>query len=133
MADDIDIHEAERPYSPAAAISSQMVQLFAKYLGRGPSRARTTLNTNVVLVAMEKTMTRAEQNLVVLGEAERVRSLRRTLQHSMRDEAVAMIEDLLARQVVAYTADLDTDADIAVVAFILEPLPESGRVEVADA
>jgi uncharacterized protein YbcI len=133
MAEETTVSGAERTYSPAAMISNQMVRLFAKYFGRGPTRARTTLNTNVVLVTMGETMTRAEQNLVAAGEAESVRSLRRTLQRSMRAEAVAGLEEVLGRPVIAYMADIDTDANIAVVAFVLEGRAESGTVQVADA
>jgi uncharacterized protein YbcI len=110
-----------------------MVHLFSKYFGRGPTRARTTLNTNVALVAMADTLTKAEQNLIAAGEAEAVRSLRRTLHGSMRDEAVARIEEILGRKVVGYMADVDTDANMGVVAFVLAPAMETGLVEVADA
>lgn len=109
-----------------------MVHLFAKYFGRGPTRARTTLNTNLAVVTMSETLTRAEQNLIVAGEAEAVHSLRRTLQGTMRDEAVAGVEQILGRKVVAYMADVDTEANIGVVVFVLDPHTESGLVEVAD-
>jgi uncharacterized protein YbcI len=109
-----------------------MVHLFSKYFGRGPTRARTTLNTNVALIAMTDTLTRAEQNLIAAGEAEAVRSLRRTLQGSMRAEAVARIEDILGRKVIGYMADVDTDANMGVVAFVLEPAAETGVVDVAE-
>ena len=133
MSESTNVPREERPQSPAAAISNQMVYLFSKYFGRGPTRARTTLNTNVVLITMSDTLTKAEQNLIAAGEAEAVRSLRRTLQGSMRAEAVAAIEEILRRKVVGYMADVDTDANMGVVAFVLAPVVETGLVEVADA
>jgi uncharacterized protein YbcI len=122
-----------RIYSPAAAMSNQMVRLFARYFGRGPTKARTTLNTNIAVVTMADTMTRAEQNLVAAGEAEAVRAMRRTLQRTMREEAVTAVEDIVDRRVIAYMADIDTEANIAIVAFVLEAQRESGLVEVAEA
>lgn len=121
-----------RSQSPAAIISNHMVRLFARYFGRGPTRARTTLNTNIAVVAMADTMTRAEQNLVAVGEAETVRAMRYTLQQTMREEAVVGIEQLLQRKVVGYMADIDTDANMAAVVFLLESERESGSVEVAE-
>ena len=122
-----------RSQSAAALISNRMVRLIASYVGRGPTKARTTLNTNIVLVVFADTMTRAEQNLTAAGQADAVRSMRQTLQRSMREDAVAAVEEILGRRVVAYMGDIDTDANVASVLFTLEPRPESGRVEVAEA
>jgi uncharacterized protein YbcI len=132
MPEETAVPVAQRPFSTAAAISNQLVRLFARYFGRGPTKARTTLNTNVALVTLADTMTRAEENLVAAGDAEAVRSMRRTLQRTMRQEAVEAVEQLLGRRVTAYMADIDTDANIAVVVFILEARHETGSVEVAE-
>lgn len=123
----------QRSYSPAASISNQMVRLFAQYFGRGPTKARTTLNTNIAVVLMGEVMTRAEENLVAAGEAKNVRALRRTLQGSMRLEAVAAVEQIVGREITAYMADVDTEANMAVVAFVFTPQVETGAVEVAEA
>jgi hypothetical protein len=42
----------------------------------------------------------------------------------MRDEAVRTIEEILRRTVIAYLADIDTAANIALVAFVLAPQPD---------
>lgn len=104
----------------------------APNFGRGPTKARTTLNTNVVLVVFGETMTRAEESLAAAGESEAVRSMRRTLERQMRQEAVEAVEKIVGRKVIAYLSDIDTDADVAALVFTLEPRPESGRAEVAD-
>jgi uncharacterized protein YbcI len=122
-----------RSLSPAAQISNRMVRLMANYVGRGPTKARTTLNTNIVLVVFAETMTRAEQNLAAVGQGDSVRSMRETLQRSMREEAVAAVEEIVGRRVVAYMGGVDTDANVASLVFTFEPHPESGHVEVAEA
>jgi uncharacterized protein YbcI len=131
--EDVVVPGGQRTSSPAALIADRMVRLHSKYLGRGPTKARTTLNTNVAVIVLWKTMTRAEQNLVAAGEADAVQSLRRTLKRSMREEAVAAVEDVLERRVTAYMSDIDTEANAASIVFTLEPLPETGTVEVAEA
>jgi uncharacterized protein YbcI len=120
------MREARRtaPGSLAAEISREMVQLLSRYMGRGPTKARTTLDTNVVAVVLEDTLTRAERNLVDAGELEAVLFMRRTCQSMMRDEAVAKIEELTDRKVVAFLGDLDAKNNIAVQAFVLEARPE---------
>ena len=127
------VRAEHRSQSPAALISNRMVRLMANYVGRGPTKARTTLNTNVAVVVFADTMTRAEQNLAAAGQADAVRSMRQTLHRSMREEAVAAVEEIIGRRVLAYMADIDTEADAASVVFTLEPRPESGTVEVAEA
>jgi uncharacterized protein YbcI len=107
--------------SMAARVSTDMVQLMSRYTGRGPTKARTTLNTNVVAVIFQDTLTKAEQNLVAAGQMEAVHHMRRTFHELMREDAVAIIEDRLGRKVAAFLSDLDPEANMAGNLFILEP------------
>ena len=125
--------ERSGPYSPAAAISTRMVRLVREYTGRGPTKARTTLNSNVVVVTFHDTLTKAELNLVEAGQGEAVMSMRRTFHDVMRARAVANIEELLGRRVIAALADIDPQANVAVMVFLLEEEPESGRAQVSEA
>ena len=54
-----------------AAISHAIVGLLREYTGRGPTKARTTIRDNVVLVMLEQTLTKGEQSLVNKGRATR--------------------------------------------------------------
>jgi uncharacterized protein YbcI len=110
-----------------------MVRLLARYVGRGPTKARTTLSHNLIVVTFGETMTRAELNLVAAGEAEAVATMRRVFQATMRDEAVRMIERIMGRTVIAYLADIDTTADIALVAFVLAPRSAGDSGDFAEA
>ncbi|MDQ6778613.1 MAG: DUF2294 domain-containing protein [Actinomycetota bacterium] len=59
----------DRPQSGplSLAISNAIVGLLREYTGRGPTRARTTIRDNVVLVMLEQTLTKGEQSLVAKG------------------------------------------------------------------
>jgi uncharacterized protein YbcI len=123
-----------RSYGPAVSISNRMVRLLARYVGRGPTKARTTLSQNLVVVTFGDTMTRAEHNLVAAGEADAVAAMRRVFHASMREEAIRAIEEVLGRDVIAYLADIDTSANVALVAFVLAPRegPESDGAAAQD-
>ena len=54
----------------AARISTGMVQLMSRFTGRGPTKARTSVNTNLVVVVFEQTLTKGELNLVRAGQGE---------------------------------------------------------------
>jgi uncharacterized protein YbcI len=43
-----------------AAISNANVRLLREYTGRGPTKARTTIRDNIVLVMLEQTLTKGE-------------------------------------------------------------------------
>jgi uncharacterized protein YbcI len=109
-----------REFSPSVAISNKMVRLMAAYIGRGPTRARTTLGTDLVIVTFADTMTRAEINMVAADKPEVVLSMRQVLNARMREEAIAAVEEVVGRKVIAYMSDIDTDADMAITAFVLE-------------
>jgi uncharacterized protein YbcI len=118
--------------SASLAISNQMVQMLSRYTGRGPTKARTTLNTNVALVVFHDALTKGELNLVAAGQLDAVRMMRRTFHDLLRDDATASVEDILDRKVVACLADVDPEANVAAILFVLESQPESGRVEVGE-
>ncbi len=117
----------------ALELSNRMVRLLARYAGRGPTRARTTLNSNLAVVVFHEALTKAEHNLVRAGQREMVIRMRRTFQEVMRDEAVTAVEEVTGRRVLAFLADLDPEADVAAYLFTIESVPETGVVHVAEA
>jgi uncharacterized protein YbcI len=112
----------------AADISRQMVQLLSRYTGRGPTRARTTLNTNLAVTVFHDALTKAELNLTAAGQAEAVHYMRRTFRGIMRKDAVEMVEQTTGRVVLSHLSDIDPSANIAAEIFIFEPEPEDGVV-----
>jgi len=58
------------------AISNAIVGFLRDYTGRGPTKARTSIRDNVVVVMLEQTLTKGEQVLVDKGRTEQVLALR---------------------------------------------------------
>src|SRR3982750_275637 len=81
-----------------AAISNAVVRLMAEYTGRGPTKARTSIRDNVVLVVLQDTLTKGERALVRNGRQEKVIDLRGEFQAAMRDEVETAIEELTGRR-----------------------------------
>jgi uncharacterized protein YbcI len=109
--------------TPAAAISAAAVQLLRGYTGRGPTRSRTTIDGDSVLVMLGDNLTRGERKLVETGKAERVLQLRHDYQVMMRDELVKAVEEALERKVIAFMSQNHIDPDLAIEVFVLEPEP----------
>ena len=107
--------------SPNAEISRSAVQTLREFTGRGPTRARTTINTDSVMIVLGDTLTKGERKLAENGKADRVLAVRHDFQMVMREELVALVERTLDRKVVAFMSDNHLDPDFAVEVFILEP------------
>jgi uncharacterized protein YbcI len=113
-------HERTDGGSVPAAISNAVRQLVAEYTGRGPTRARTSIRDNVVLVLLEDTLTKGERRLVSKGRDHRVIDYRREFQDAMREDAIASVEQLTGRKVTAFMSANHIDPDLAAEVFILE-------------
>ena len=112
----------------SAAISNAVVQSTRDYTGRGPTKARTTIGTNIVVTTVEDTLTKGERSLADSGKGDMVTDIRRCFQITMRDDLVSRVEGLMGRKVVAFMSDNHIEPDIGVEIFILEPLSSNGEV-----
>jgi uncharacterized protein YbcI len=103
-----------------ARITKSVVALFRQYTGRGPTKARTFVNTGLIQVLLEDTMTTAERQLADKGEHEFVLDLRRKFQVTMRDDLVAVVEEASGRKVTAFMSDSTINPDFALESFVVE-------------
>jgi uncharacterized protein YbcI len=110
-------------------ISNGMVQMLRRYTGRGPTKARTTIGRDHVLIMVQDALTTSERTLLDAGFGEDVMLTRRRLQEAMRPEATKMIEDIMGRSVVGFMSDNHANPDLGVEVFILEPDGKPGELE----
>jgi uncharacterized protein YbcI len=102
-------------------LAKARVALYTEYVGRGPTRARAHVDTEIITVILEDTMTKAEETLAEENEEELVRGVRRVLQGKFREDACEIVERLTGRKVRAFLSDHAIEADIAAEVFVLEP------------
>jgi uncharacterized protein YbcI len=107
----------------AAAISNVVVRLLSEYTGRGPTKARTVIRDNLVVVLLQDTLTKGERALVGKGRELKVLELRAEFQAAMRNDAEAAIEELTGRKVTAFMSANHVDPDLAAEIFVLEGPP----------
>ena len=126
-------HTATGPISQA--ISNGAVQLLREYTGRGPTKARTIVNDDAVLILLADTLTKAERMLAEAGRSEMVLETRHEFQKVMREDLIALVESEVDRKVIAFMSSNNIDPDMAAEVFVLarredadvsgEPLPGS--------
>ena len=112
-----------RHYSSAAEISNGMVSIYKSVMGRGPTKAHTTIANDMVVTVLEDSLTKGERTLAAQDRAETVRELRRNLQDAMSSEMTKLVETTLHREVVCFLSDHSPDPDYAVEVLLLAPGP----------
>jgi uncharacterized protein YbcI len=114
-------------HSILSAISNEMVRIYKEQFGRGPTKTRTNWGgSDVVIVTLERTLTRAEHRLRDLGEHQQLRDLRLLFQYADVDVFCEPVERLTGRKVRAFISGIDTEADIATEMFMLHPKDYDG-------
>ena len=104
-----------------AAVTNGIVKLFREYYGRGPTKAKSyVLDDRILVCVLEETMTRVEQTLVENGHGDKVREVRVTFQEAMADEFKREVEERIGRKVIAYHSQLTLKPDIGFEFFVLE-------------
>src|SRR3954449_5452292 len=104
-----------------AAISNAIVGIVHEYTGRGPTRARTSIRDDVVVVVLQETMLKAERSLVADNKSELVAQMRRSFQQTMRKDLSAAVTELTGREVIAFMSDSHLEPDYSVELFVLAP------------
>jgi uncharacterized protein YbcI len=103
-------------------LANAMTGLYKELFGRGPTKVRAAFaGPDTVVVTLENTMTQAERNMVHLGDHQRLRDVRMFFQHSSEKELKRPVEEILGRRVRAFTSGIDTEQDVAVEVYLLEP------------
>jgi uncharacterized protein YbcI len=91
------------------------------YTGRGPTKAWTSIDQDLVTVVLRDTLTKGERSLVADGHGEIVLSMRKAYQRTMRGELIEAVERYTGRTVIAFLSDNHIDPDIAIESFVLAP------------
>jgi uncharacterized protein YbcI len=118
-------HEQPPSGSLHVSLSNAIVGFLREYTGRGPTRARTTIRDNVVLVMLEQTLTKGEQSLVAKGRGEQVLALRREYQEAMREESSAVVAGLTGRNVIAMMSANHIAPDLGAEIYVLDGPPQA--------
>ena len=102
-----------------ATISKEIVRLQAEYYGKGPTRAKTYIVEDLVVVVLEESFTRAEKTLADRGERDAIEHIRRRFQQQMADEFTSVVEQATGRKVRVFLSQTNIDQDVSVETFVL--------------
>jgi uncharacterized protein YbcI len=117
---------AERQLSGGAlnaALANELGKLIADFTGRGATKSRAFVHQDLVVSVFEDGATRAERNLVAIGESRLVRIQRDALQRAIGPQLIAAVERLTGRSVRIFLSGMDESGAASIEAFLLEPEP----------
>ena len=107
--------------SQGQAIGNLITRLLSDYTGRGPTKARTHFNENLITIVVQDLLTKGERSLIRDGKQNLVLETRRAYQQTMGADLTAGIEEITGRQVIAFLSANNLDPDLAIETFVLAP------------
>ncbi|HEY7454107.1 MAG TPA: Na-translocating system protein MpsC family protein [Thermoleophilaceae bacterium] len=113
--------EAGRVGEQLAAVTNGIVKLFHDYYGRGPTKAKSyLLDDRIVVCVLEETMTTVERTLADNGHGDKVREVRLKFQETMAAEFMGAVSQAMDRKVLTYHSQLTLDPDLGFEFFVLD-------------
>jgi uncharacterized protein YbcI len=103
------------------AISDGLVALLKEFYGRGPTRAKSYYEDDLVVCLLRGGFSRVEQTLLEGGRGASVVQQRMDFQDVMRDRFAEVIERATGRQVIGFMSGNQQEPDIMCEVFILSP------------
>jgi uncharacterized protein YbcI len=103
------------------ALSNGMVALLKEFYGRGPTRAKSYYEDDLVVCLLRGGFTRVEQTLLEGGRGSSVIQQRMDFQELMRERFAAIVEDATGRRVIGFMSGNQQDPEMMCEVFILAP------------
>ena len=100
-------------------ISDGMVALLKEFYGRGPIRAKSYYEDDLVVCVLRGGFSRVEQTLLDGGRGPAVIQQRMEFQDLMRERFVAVVEDATGQQVIGFMSGNQQTPDLMCETFIL--------------
>ena len=101
------------------AISEGIVALLKEFYGRGPTRAKSYYQDDLVVCVLRGGYSRVEQTLIDGGRGMAVMQQRMEFHELMRARFAAVVEDATGREVIGFMSGNQYDPDIMCEVFVL--------------
>ena len=102
-------------------VSDGMVALLKEFYGRGPTKAKTYYQDDLVVCVLRGGFSKVEETLLEGGRGDAVIQQRMEFQEVMRDRFTGVIESATDRPVIGFMSGNQQDPDLMCEVFILGP------------
>jgi uncharacterized protein YbcI len=129
--EDFSLVETEPEGHPGhlAAVSREIVVLLKDLTGRGPTKAKTYVHDDCVILLLREGHTRSEETMFAGGGGRGVAQGRVDMSETIRAPLIEVIERHTSRRVVGFMSSSQQEPDLLGFIFVLESSPLLGVVE----
>lgn len=106
-----------------AAISREVVVLLKDLVGRGPTKSKTYIHDDCVILLLREGHTRGEETMFAAGGSRTVAQGRVDISETIRGPLVEVIERHTTRKVVGFMSSSQQDPDLISFVFVLDTSP----------
>ncbi len=106
-----------------AAISREVVVLLKNLLGRGPTKSKTYIHDDCVVILLREGHTRSEGTLFAAGGSRAVAQSRVDMSETIRAPLTEVVERHTNRKVVGFLSSSQQDPDLLSFIFVFESSP----------
>jgi uncharacterized protein YbcI len=106
-----------------------MVRMQKEFFGKGPTKAKSYMFDDMLLVVMREGMTTAERTMLEFGHPNQVRQFRQLFQDEMTEKLTSMVERLTGRRVVNYQSQVLFDPDMSLEMFVFDSSGDHPAIE----
>jgi len=101
-------------------LSNAVVRVHKEYYGKGPTKARSHLSQDMLVVVLEGGYTHSEHTLLGSGHGREVAQSRIAMQETTEPALRQAVESILERRVRSFMSANDPNADAQVEIFLLD-------------
>ena len=112
--------QGERGQGLLARISNEMVRAQKEFFGKGPTKAKSYMLDDLLVIVMRDGLTTAEKTMLQFGQPDQVRQFRQLFENEMTERLTNMIEELTGREVLTYQSQVMFDPDVVVEMFVFD-------------
>jgi uncharacterized protein YbcI len=118
MADEAALNENEGEV--LGRVSRELVHALKRSYGKGPTKAKSYLCDDILLVAMEGGLLPAENTMIERGRNDLVREFRQQYENELAGTFTAVVEEITGRKVLNYQSQIMFDPDMIFELFVLD-------------
>jgi uncharacterized protein YbcI len=112
--------EPEEGQNLLLQVSNSMVRMHKEFFGKGPTKAKSYMFDDFLLVVMREGLTTAEKTMLEFGHPNQVRQFRQLFQDEMTERLMNTVRQLTGRTVVNYQSQVLFDPDITLEIFVFD-------------
>ena len=112
-----------------ARISNEMVRAQKEFFGKGPTKAKSYMLDDMLIIVMRGGMTTAEKTMLDFGHPDLVRQFRQLFENSMTERLTGKMEELTGRKILTYQSQVMFEPDVVVEMFVFDSEGSSDAID----